>query len=66
MYKTKLRSFLNNQVYPFETLKTKLSLSLILDSLFISHTHISNQYKKLLKNYRCLNYTKYTLNISGV
>jgi hypothetical protein len=46
MCKTKLRTFLNNQVKPFEMLKVKLPPS---HTHTHTHTHNSNQYQILLK-----------------
>lgn len=42
MCKTKLRSFLNNQVKPFETLKAKHTLSVFLS---LSNTHLNSTAK---------------------
>lgn len=53
MCKTKLRSFLNNQVKPLETLKEKHCLPPFLHPslslfLFLSHTNSSNQHQKII------------------
>lgn len=60
MCKTKLRSFLNNEVKPFQTLKAKFILSLSVSHTCTPQTNIKNY----LKNTSI--YTKSTLNISGV
>lgn len=52
MCKTKLRSFLNNQVKSFETLKEKHSLSFCVSLTHIPHSGIKNYLKKKVEAFK--------------